>query len=315
MAKLNLLVNINSYADPAPSNNPSLNLFKWCRDFSGIPVDKPQSLQFSLAPGENRTVFDGTRTLLSDGSTQFQLLLKSGTSNTYVLKHVGGTAPQFRVSRSTGADATTMVAVTKNGDVCTFASTGGTLFALIAGGVVVGDQVKIATGFQATNQGIFKVIAVTATSFAVENANGVAEGPITLGAGFADAVKIYGAAGVQVGDTVKIASVFSPATRGSYEITGVNSSEIEFYSTSALPLETVTAPGVTVYSQAKRLFYIETDKRISLTVNGAAQGNVEPIVSGTDVRPGIALRSETAWSLVVANDSLDTANIFIASVE
>jgi len=312
---MNLLVSLNSYADQSPSNNPSLNLFKWTRDFQALAVDKPQSLQFTLSPGESRTVFDGTRVLSQTNTTQYQLALKTGTSNTYVLRHVGGTAPQFRIPRITGADATTAITITRNGNVNTFVSTGGTLLSLISGGVVVGDQVKIGAGFQAANQGVFKIIAVTATSFDVENNSGTPEGPVVLGAGFAATIKICGAQGVQIGDTLRISGGFSPASQGSYEITGVDASEVEFYSTASLPLETVTTDAITIYSQAKRLFYIETDKKISVVANGASQGRVEPLVSGNDVKPGVMLKSETAWSLVVSNDSLDTANVFIASVE
>lgn len=314
MAKLNLFVSLNSYADITPSNNPSLNLFKWARDIQALEVDKPQSTQFSLAPGETRTIFDGTRSLLQDGTTQYQLTLKSGTQNTYVLKHVGGTAPQFRVSRTTGADATTQVTVTKNGGVLTFASTAGTPFSLVLGGVQIGDDVKLGQPFSAANQGTFKVLSVTATSFSVENISGTVEGPITLGAGFADAVRIFGASGVQASDKLRISSGFSPASRSTYEITSVQDNAIEFYSTSSLPQETVTTT-VTVYSQAKRLVYAESDKKIAATINGSSQGHIEPMVSGTETKNGMMLKSEAMWSMSLTNDSLDTANIFVASVE
>jgi len=232
-----------------------------------------------------------------------------------VLKHVGGTAPQFRTARTTGADATTQVTVTKNGNVSTFISTAGTPLSLVSGGVVVGDQIKIGTAFSALNQGVFKVIAVTATSVSVENPFGGAEGPITLGASFADQIRIFSASGVQIADTLNISGGFSLATQGSYEITAARDNEIEFYSTSALPLETVTTNALTIYSQAKHMVYIESSKKTRVAVNGAQQGSVEPLVSGADIRPGVMLKTETMWSLVLTNDSLDTADVFVASVE
>lgn len=315
MAKLNLLLSLNSYLDTSASNSPSLNAFKWARDFQGLAVDKPESIQFSLAPGESRTLFDGTRTLLQDGTTQYQLALKSGTSNTYVLKHVGGTAPQFRTSRTSGADATTQVTVTKNANVYTFASTAGTPFALIAGSVVVGDQVSIGNLFSAGNQGTYKIIARDATSFSVENNNGTAEGPITLGSGFADQVRIFSAAGVQPGDTIAILADFSPVSQGAFEVTAVYDDRVEFYSTDSLPQETQTTDQIAIYSQAKRLVYLESDKKLSIQINNSAQGRIEPFVSGTDIKPALLLKNETAWIMSVTNDSLDTANVFFASVE
>ncbi len=312
MSKMNLSVSLNSYDDKASSNSPSLNLFKWFRDAQGLEVSNPQSQSFKLAPGESRTMFNGTRTLLSDGTTQLQLSLKAGTSNTYVVKHVGGTAPQFRTPRSTGADATTEVTVTQNGSVLTFTSTAGTLFSL--GAVAVGDQVKIGTVFAMSNQGSFKVIAKTATSFSVENAGGATEGPITLGASFADEVRIFSAAGVQVGDTLRIFGGFSPASQGSYEVTDVSDDSLEFYSTKALPQETITTDQIAVYTQAKRIVYVESSKKLSISINGSSQGSLEPI-TGIESKPAMLLKTEIAWSMSMTNDSLDVADVFFASVE
>ena len=315
MAKLNFILSLNSYLDTNSSNNPNLNVIKWTRDFQGLVVDKPQSLQFCLAPGETRTVFSGTRTLTQDITTQYQLSLKAGTSSTYILENVGGTAPGFRASRASGADATTQVTVTQNGEVSTYTSSSGTLFSLISGGVVVGDKVNIGSLFSAGNQGTFTVIARNATTLSVQNNNGVAEGPITLGVDFADQVRLYSSSGVQSGDTVRIFGGFSPATQGSYEVTFAQDNLVEFYSTSSLPSEIITTDSLNIYSQAVRMIYIESDRKVSVQTNGAAQGEIDPIISGTESKPGMLLKCETAWSLVLTNISLETANIYFASVE
>lgn len=315
MAKMNLFLSLNSYLDTNASNNPSLNIIKWARDFQGFPVDKPQSSQISLAPGETKDIFDGSRTLQHDNTTEYELTLKAGTLSTYVLKCTSGTAPEFRAARTTGADATTQITVTKNGNVFTFSSVGGTPLNLNAGGVVVGDRVAIGSVFSTANRGTFSVIGKTATSFSVENPNGEAEGPVTLGVNFADQIKIYGSAGVQVGDIVRIFGGFSPATQNSYEITAVQDDQIEFYSTAALPSETVVTDSISIYGEAKKMIYIESDKKLSIGINGLPQGQVEPLVSGTEVRPGMMLKSEIVWSLSVTNSSLETASVFVASVE
>lgn len=315
MAKLNFLLSLNSYLDTTSTNNPNLNIVKWTRDFQGLVVDKPQSAQLSLAPGETKTLFDGTRSLLHDVTTAYEISLKSGTSSTYVLKNVGGTAPAFRIVRNSGADATTEVTVTKNGSVLTFASTAGTPFNLIANGVTVGDKVTIGSTFIASNQGVFTIIARTATSFSVENVTGDAEGPISLGAGYLDEIRIYSASGVQIGDTVKILGSFSPATLGSYEITAVQDNLIEFYSTSSLPSETVVTDQFSIYSNAKKMIYIESNGKLSIQINSASQGEIEPFVAGSEVKPATFLKTETVWSLSLTNSGLETASVYLASVE
>lgn len=316
MSLLNLLVYLSASSDSQASNNPSLGNFKWNRDSSGLSVRNPESIAFSLAPGETKELFDGVRTLAQDGTTQYSIALKPANSSIYVLSHSGGTAPQFRTSRSSGASATTAVTVTLNGPVVTFASTAGTPFNLIVGGVVVGDYVRIGSLFSLANQGEWQVIARTATSFSVVNDLGVAEGPIVLGAGFANQVKLYSAAGVQVGDTLLINSGFSLVTQGSYIVTSVADSFLEFSSLEVLPTEGPVTTQVAMYSAAKRLVYLESNQNVSMILNGIAGNEIKPLadVCGC-VKPGIFMRTSLVYSMSVTNDSLSPASVFFASVE
>jgi len=313
MAKLNMNIYLNCYEDEASSNNPSLNNFRWFRQLSGLAADRPISLSFTLAPGESRTLFDGTRSLLQDNTTQYQLLLKSG--NTYVLKHVGGTAPQFRTARMIGSDATTQVTVTSNNSILTFASTGGTLLSLIAGGVIVGDEVLIGSQFAAGNRGRFKVIAITATSFTVENPSGVTESPVILGADFVNQIRIYSASGVQVGDTLRIFGGFSIASQAAYEVTAVQDNLIEFFSSKSLPLETVTTNEIAIYSAAKVIVYLETSKPLEVLTNGLDSVKLSPLIRETVAVPGQLLRSDIIWSMSVENNGIESTNVFFAAVE
>lgn len=307
---------LNTYTDPNSTNNPSLSNFKWDREVNGLSVNNPQSLAFSLAPGETKTLFNGTRTLAQDGTTQYSISLKPLTSNTYILTWVGGTAPNFRTPRTTGADATTQVTVTLNGPLAKFTSTGGTNFALLAGGVVVGDFVRLGNLFNIANQGEYKIVSLTATSFTVENELAAAEGPITLGAGFATQVQIYSAAGVQVGDTINVTGGFSPVTQGAYQITSVAAEFLEFYSTDALPVEgPITTQAITVYLSVKKLVYLESDQHCSMILNGVAANEIKPLVINSSVRPGVFMNTSTLYSMSVTNISTDTANLFFASVE
>lgn len=316
MPNLNLLIFLSTSSDINASNNPSQNNFKWTRNVNGLSVSNPSSLAFPLAPGETKVLFNGTRTLSQDGTTQYSIALKPLTSNTYVLSGVSGTLPNFRSPRAPGSDATTQVTATLNGPLVTFSSTGGTAFNLIVGGAIVGDSVRIGNLFSPALQGEYKILALTATSFTVENAAGVTQGPITLGAGFASQVSIYSALGVQTDDIVVISGGFSPVTQGSYKVTSVGANFLEFYSTDTLPIESsIQTQAIAVYSDAKQLVYLESDQHCSMIVNGIAGGEISPFVIGNSTKPGIFMRTSTMYSMSVTNISTSPASLFLASVE
>lgn len=316
MPNLNLLVFLNSYSDPNSSNNPSLSNFKWDREMNGLSCSNPQSLAFSLAPGESRVLFNGVRSLAQDNTTQYTLTLKPLTTNTYVLSAVGGTLPNFRAPRAPGADATTQITVTQNGPLLTFASTSGTPLNLISGGVVVSDFVRLGNLFNQANQGEWQIVALTATSFTVINELGAAEGPITLTSDFANQIQIYSAAGVQANDTLLISGGFSSVTQGSYEVTSAGANFLEFYSTAILPLEgPITTQAVAAYFMAKQLVYLEADQHVSMILNGVSGNEIEPLSGVNNPQPGIFMRSSTVYSMSVTNVSPNTANVFLASAE
>jgi hypothetical protein len=195
-----------------------------------------------------------------------------------------------------------------------FSSTGGTAFNFAA--IQVGDMVRIGDLFNQLSRGEYKVIAKTATSFTVENPSAAAEGPITLGVDFAEQIQIYSAAGVQAGDTLVISGGFSVATQGSYKITSVAANFIEFYSTDALPIESdIQTQAIAVYSSAKSLVYIECDQKATITINGDQTMKMEPIVINDSVQPGVFMVHATVYSLDIQSNSLDSANVFLATVE
>jgi len=316
MPRLNMLIALNSYNDPGSTNNASHNGIKWTRSLDCLPaMDAGQTQPFTLAPGESRILFNTVRTIDQDNTTQYSTTLSLTNPNTYILTAVGGTLPNFRTPRVTGADATTQVTVTLNGPVTTFTSTGGTPFSLISGGVVVGDLVRIYAPFNTLNQGEWKIISLTATSFSVANAIGVAEGPYTLGVDFATEIQIYSAAGVQVNDTLVISSGFSPVDFGSYIITGVAANWLQFYTTATLPQESAITTEVQIYESAKRFIYMETDQDVTVTINGSQSANVEPWEIQTTTFPGQYMQKATIYSLSVTNTSTNAANLLLCSIE
>lgn len=314
MSKMNLLTHLNIYEDANATNNPTMNNVKWTLDEQGLEVSEPESKSLILQAGETLSLFSGLIAISDDGTTTYDLALKAGTSNTYKISHNGGTAPAFRAARVSGADATTEVTVTKNGPVLTFTSTGGTPLALIAGGAIVGDEVRIAGGFNVANQGKFKILALTATSFQVENSAGQAEGPITL-TSFATDLAIFSAAGVQVGDKAVLESGFSSLTLGTYEITDVNPDYIEVYSIKSLPEETAILTQIKIYNNSKQFIYIESDKKVSISIDGTVVGKIEQLRAGTSLKKGIFMKSGEAYQASITNISDSAAKIFYVTAE
>lgn len=312
MSLLNILVHLNAYKDKVPTNNPKQSNFKWTLDQQSISIAEPESRCVDIQPGESLSIFSGITAISDDGTTTYDIALKAGTTNTYRISHNGGTAPQFRTARTTGADATTEITVTKNGPILKFESTGGTALDLVSGGAQVGDVVRIGSAFNALNQGLYKILSLDATSFQIELEGGEAEGPIVLGASFAEEIQIFSQAGVQIGEKVSLTSGFSSVTFGVYEITDVNPDYIEIYSIKSLPEETAVQTQLDIYNDTKQFIYIETNKKLSLQIDGNDAGDIEPLTCGITLKKGMYLKSGNSYSAQITNESEDVASVFYA---
>lgn len=319
MSKLNLLIHMNGYEDANSSNEPTLNNFKWNRDYLGLEIDEPSSKLANLSPGETKELFSSNVSINADGTTTYDISLKTGTSSTYKIAYNSGTAPEFRTARVSGADATTEVTVTKNGNTLKFESTSGTLFDLISNGVVVGDRVRIGSVFNSSNQGKFTIIAVTATSFIIENEFGFNESNIVLGADFSEQINIYSSSGVQVGDKIDIENNFSLVTQGTYEITDVSHDYIEFHSVTSLPEETNVSndpSAFSIYRGAKQLIYIEANTKLNIKINGSSVTNtITPFQYNGSVKPGVFLSKSVFKSVTIENPTTSDCKVYYITAE
>jgi len=315
MSKLNILVHLNVYSDAQSSNNPNLNNVRWNREVLGAAVQDPRSESIRLAPATPRSVFDGTRALAQDGTTTYDVTLKAGTANTYILKHNAGAAPVFRTARTTAVDATTEFSVTKNADLVTLTRVAGPALTFITNGVVPGDNIKLGAPFATQTQGTHVILTVTETSLSFASAGAVAESSVILGAQFADIFRIFSAAGVQVGDKVALETGFNPLLRGSYELTAVQDNQIEFYSTGTLPQETGVMAQVAIYTDGKKLIYLESSKKVQVTINGAQTLILQPVINQNTITPGFLLLTAAVYSLSILNLDTTEASVFVASVE
>lgn len=315
MSKLNVLLHLNGYEDENPTNNPTKNNFKWTVDEQGIDIQEPESKLLKLQSGQSLSLFSGEVSISDDNTTTYDISLKNDTANTYIIAHNSGTSPDFRIAKSLGHDSTTIVCVEKNGPLLTYTSTAGTIFDLVSGGVQVGDEVRIGSNFNLSNQGKYKILSFTATSFTVENPSGVEENNIILGLEFASQLQIYSADGVQVGDKVRLSSGFSSVSFGTYEITDVSPQSIEIYSIRNLPEETNKQTQLEIYNNSKKFIYVESDKKVSMTIDGVSVGNIENLNAGTCLKNGFFIKTGESYSASITNLSNDTATIFYVFAE
>lgn len=279
MSKLNFLVHLNAYSDAGSSNAPSLSNFKWTRDLTGIPASNPISEAFTLAPGESKTIFSGTRTLAQSIDTVYSLQLKPLSSSTYRLQYTSGTAPLFRTPRVIGSDATTPITTITNGPVITYSSP-----ASVSGATATftGQAAGMTTDviFDADTQGAAGndivlvgdgVSTLVELSDAWNTANPSNQIVQDIGdfsqvldaaaeiqlAGGVDQVVGLNMTDVQIGDKVKIGSVFNTLNQGEFKIlaksansftvenyTGVNEGPITLGSQFADQIRIFSAAGV-----------------------------------------------------------------------
>jgi hypothetical protein len=314
------------YDDAVSSNNPQRRAVDWRRVLSSIPVFNPRTHTVHIDPLAEVTIFDGSRTLGSDNTTEYALTSSLiDPASRYRLAWTSvGTAPQFRTERVMSLIGGSITLVLNSNSTMTATHSAGAVF----GAVQVSDIVfipGITTGdpslFDSMNEGEWVVLSATSTTLVLTRKTG----EIFSAASDIKAIttisqfQAYSASGVQVGDTLDLSSGFAASSRQSYKIVAVTSRLVEFTSTQPLALQTVT-PGsssVKVYSSSKRYVYIETDQALALKYNGATDetSRLEPIIGGDPSFVGISEKWGTAYSLVLKNRSSARASVTVITAE
>lgn len=326
MSLLNRTSRILSYSDLQVNSNPRLRGVDWGRDFVGIPVEKDQQQKYSIDASSEIVIFNGSRTLGSDNTTELALTsLAVLDPNRYRLAWTGtGTAPAFRTDRSLTLSGGTLTLALQPNNSLVATHSGGAVFGAVINSDIVfipGVSTGDAAHFNALNEGEWIVIAASATSLTLaRDPDSVFSGASETTAVTANAqVQAFSPLGVQIDDTLDISSGFSPSTRKSFVVVAVTASRLEFMSVLPLAAQTV-APGamaVAVYSAAKRYCYIESDQNVALKFNGATDdGNrLEPIQAGDPQLVGVAEKWGTAFSLSIKNRSTSRAAVLVVTCE
>lgn len=324
MSQLNLQVNALSFSDNNVSNNPLIRHFDLTYKLFSLSCKSPDQNTYTLAPGESKLIYDGTRTTSIDNTTAFDLIKPYPSKNIYrFLWNGSGTQPVFRTDRAIGITTSTQFQVTTNGPLATFTVTSGPFSTT---NIVVGDTMLVQNGCGCTapNCGRFTVLSKTATSVTVKNANAVNETFTII-----DTTKflIFSNGGVgnqvQIGDTVTISSGFSPVIWGSYEIIEVTPDWIEVMAGSSVggfPLETNIVPGINgiiIYKSVKKFLLLAAQQKVSVLFNSDPQSSVfvEPIEPDNPERAGLLIKNGSFYRMSVKNETVHQCNVLIATAE
>lgn len=310
MAKLNILTSIQIYKDPSPTNSPTQSTANWTNNQAGIEVHEPETKNLKVNSQQRETLFSGVVETSVDNTTTFDLFKKSGVSNTYVLRHNDGTAPEFRQEREILVDNTTEFTVSKSGSLVTLTYAAGTVPDFSS--VVFGDVIVLGLSFDVFNRGRFKVLNSSANSITFENIVGVAENMILNDS---NDLQVFSADGVQVGQKVKISAGFSVYSQDVYEITEVSPDRLEINSGKQLPEESDIFSEVVVYDNSKSFLYLEYDKQCTLIINGVERKGLKPLSIGTKKASGMVLEVSDMYSAEIKNESLDQMNVLMITAE
>lgn len=323
-ATLRTVSSVVAYGDMTQSNNPKLRYVDWSRDLTEELVDNPRSESHILTPGEEKLIFDGTRSTSIDGTSAFSLSLVSGTSDRYRFTWTAGTDPVFRSSRSFTVSGGTVTVVVNANNTATFTVSGGSFT-----GIQVGDTVWlpgppdiVSSPFNVLNQGFWVVLAVNATTLTLsrpgDSFSAVGEGPISVTA--AEQLQAYSAAGVQPGDKLEVTAGFSATALRNYQVVDVTNKYVEVESTVPLAAESGILPGaggMLFFTTVKRWLRIEADQECVIRINGDTSSfqRLTPWLAGDPLKVGEYVKTGAVWSLKIFNRSPLPASISVISVE
>ena len=330
MATLSIVNRFLAYEDGVSSNNPQKRPFDWSRQMQGVPVDNPAVEPFRIPPFHREEIFNGTRTLDYDNTTEYSISNLNIDTTRYRLKWTGvGTAPGFRTVRTVnftaGTPPVTITITPQLNQSVKVTSNAGAVF----GDVEVGDTVYIpglSTGdtasiFSSMNEGIWLVLDATTTQLTL------ARTPCQVYSSLAETVtitdnasfQVFSSHGVQLDDTLSLACGFSTPFIQNYEIVAVTADSIDFISGTTLPDISDIIPGensIIVFSNAKSWIYLETDQNLKVSINSSlSYFDVEPLLAGDPNKVGVFQLMGTVYYLCITNKSSLPATVRILSVE
>lgn len=313
MSRMTIVSHVFAYEEEEATGNPSRKAIDWPRTIGNVPVRNPETLQRSIEPLGTWTVFDGTRPIALDVTTELSLGSVLGQPSKYRLAVTGGTDPVFRVDREVALiGVETTVAVNPNLSV-TISVVAGAPFASVEPGDVAfvrGPLTGFTSPFSPLNEGYWTVLTAAGASITVtRNLSEVFSATSEVVTPDSNqAIEVFSPGGVQVGDTVDLLGGFVSTAQRAYEITDVNPGWLEITSTAPLGAETGVQPGPTgfvVHTAAKKVVILEVSQECLVRVNGDTGSAVvlTPWVPGDSRFPAEYRQTGSLWKLQLVNKS------------
>lgn len=314
MTILNVVNQLLAYDDATESNNPNLKPFDWSRKIYSIPLTNASSDVKKIAPNESVVLFNGTKSSGISG-TSVSLSIVDLANSVYRLTSSGSNV--FRTARAIDTNSSTTCTVsTNNNAIAEFNFSNGTFTS-----VQEGDEMLIKAGgvFGELNAGIWIVVAVAGNIVSAVRPTGedFMYGALTtpvFGAGFADELMIYSAAGIRAGDKMSIEGALSSVSRRVYQIKSATPKYVEFVSGVPLPSQSGVAVGasdIIFYSNAKKILYIEADQDAIVQLNGetSESNRLTPQKNGDSTAPAYLHKFGDTWSCTVINRSVNQMSV------
>lgn len=323
MGTLSLTSTTVAFSDATATggSDPLLKHFDWKRSIQ-VSINNPESRHLSLESAGTEVVFNGTRTITLDGTTQLTVTLSPLNSSCYRFTYASGTLPGFRTSRSFSLSGKAVTIVANTNGTATW-STSSTAFSAVQAGDILfvpgtstGDTASL---FNSSNEGFWTVLVASSTSVTLLRSGDTSEGVSEVVTPADNKVQAFTSSGVQVGDTVDVSAGFSVLAQKSFTVSTVTATWFEVISTSPLPLQTATpgATGVAFYTKCKKFIRIESDQEVVARVNGDSTDicRITPWSSGDSRYVGEYTKVGPVWSLTIYNRSTTIANVLLISVE
>lgn len=305
---------------------PTTTYVNWRKNIEGLAVRNAKTDPLVLDPGATVTAFSSVRATGLDNTSAFNLGLSPVADSVYRLTLAGGTDPDFRTDRGIDLTGLTVVITVNNNSTVKFQVTSGTPFSGVTNGDWLFIPGVISEGsvgeFSPENEGYWVALSHTSASLVCKRPTGTAFsgiGETVTSLGPSDFV-VYSAAGVQIGDTMRLSSGFSSVSLRNYTVSGINSLYLEFTSSEPLPVESVVTPGasgITFYASAKRFVRVESDRLVSVRFNGGTGDTVQidPWAPGSHDLAGWIEKVGSTYALEIENKTETQANVTVITAE
>ena len=237
MPFLNFKYGFVIYEDRVDNKNPNIRIPDISNDIQNVTVNNDKSERITVYPNEVKDIATTTRPLLWDNTTELQFIRPFSAESIVRVRHTGtGAAPNFRTNRNIGGDTDTEVTISRLSDyVARIQNTGGTAWDLSA--VQINDIIQFSSTndlstspFSETNAGREYVVQAKGSDYIdfIDNSSAVPEGPVVLGADFAQILKVVSQGSVKVGDLIEInGNDINPSNHGKFEIVSVSDNYVD----------------------------------------------------------------------------------------